>query len=160
MPLDKSILNDIEIPQSAKTNIEKSVTDNVINKISRKGGIGSLVAGIGAGILLSGYGSSPATPPETQAAGASEEYADNCPQNIPQLADPNLLMSTDGTPSYMINISGSSSQGQDYAMNVINNAISSQVPLSASINLQMNTSFADKISQLQIDKMVANSMAF
>ena len=159
-PLDKSILNDIEIPQSAKTNIEESVTDNVINKISRKGGIGSLVAGIGAGILLSGYGSSPATPPETQAAGASEEYADNYPQNIPQLADPNLLMSTDGTPSYMINISGSSSQGQDYAMNVINNAISSQVPLSASINLQMNTSFADKISQLQIDKMVANSMAF
>lgn len=159
-PLDKSILNDIEIPQSAKTNIEESVTDNVINKISRKGGIGSLVAGIGAGILLSGYGSSPATPPETQAAGASEEYADNYPQNIPQLADPNLLMSNNGTPSYMINISGSSSQGQDYAMNVINNAISSQVPLSASINLQMNTSFADKISQLQIDKMVANSMAF
>lgn len=160
-PLRESVLNNIEIPTSQKRNIEKTIDTNIINKISKKSAIGGAIAGIGAGILLSGYGSSPVSPPETQAAGATEEYNDNYPQQIPQLADSNLSnLNNSATPSYMINISGSSSQGQDYAMNAISNAISSQVPLNASINLQMNTSFADKISQLQIDRMVSNSMSF
>lgn len=66
---------------------------------------------------------------------------------------------SNGAPSYIINISGSSSSGQqEQIVNAINTAINSQIPNNTSINLQINTSFADKISQSQINKMVANSL--
>lgn len=129
-----------------------------LQRFSKIGGIKGLVAGVGAGLLISGYGSSPATPASTQAQGGYEETEQVSPGMAPSLADPGLSMQAGNAPSYVINISGNSPQGQAQAVNAVNVAISSQVPMSTSINVQMNTSYADKISQFQIDKLVGNSL--
>lgn len=147
--------NNVLLKESLKTvrNIE-----SIGNKINM--GIGGFIAGIGAGILLSGYGSDPSAPAATQANNAQDQYnmQYSIQNNIPNLADKNMSINNNASPSYVINISGNSPEGQEQAIDAINSAIYSQMPLNTSINLQMNTSFADKISQLQINKLVANSL--
>lgn len=165
--LEQSVLNtyNTEMPTLGENNVllkESSKAGKTIENIGNKlhMGIGGFIAGIGTGILLSGYGSDPSAPAITQANDIQEQYQMQYPiqNNIPNLADSNISTNNNASPSYIINISGSSPEGQEQAIDAINSAIYSQVPLNTSINLQMNTSFADKISQLQINKLVANSL--
>lgn len=162
--LNKSILfksktNEFDLPVSDKIDNSKSVHKPNLNSLIKRFNMNSkgIIAGLGAGILLSGYGSSPSRPAETQAAGANEGYNEQYNQQVPMLSDNNPYTNLNNPPSYTINISGNSNISQEQLSSIVNSAINSQVPSNTSINLQMNTSFADKISQLQINKMIANS---
>lgn len=157
-----TINNNVEMPITEDNIIRDSSKqiENISRKLSQNFHFkaSNFIAGIGAGILLTGYGSTPSTPAETQANGAQEEYNEQYQQPI-TFSDISTQQQSDGAPSYIINISGNSSNGQqEQIVDAINTAINSQIPNNTSINLQINTSFADKISQSQINKMVANSL--
>lgn len=158
-----TINNNVEMPTIEDNIIRDSSKqiENFSRKLSQNFHFkaSNFIAGIGAGILLTGYGSTPSTPAETQANGAQEEYDEQYQQQPITFSDMSAQQQSNGAPSYIINISGSSSSGQqEQIVNAINTAINSQIPNNTSINLQINTSFADKISQSQINKMVANSL--
>ena len=158
-----TINNNVEMPTIEDNIIRDSSKqiENISRKLSQNFHFkaSNFIAGIGAGILLTGYGSTPSTPAETQANGAQEEYNEQYQQQPITFSDMSTQQQSNGAPSYIINISGSSSSGQqEQIVNAINTAINSQIPNNTSINLQINTSFADKISQSQINKMVANSL--
>lgn len=135
--------------------------------LDRIGGIRGMIAGMAGGILLAGYGSSPATPASTQAAGAQEEeqeyYGDGdqmTVNGVPRLSDSNLNVMRGGPQKgYVINISAQSQRGQQQAIDAINGAVQSgTIPTRNSVNIQMNTSYSDKMNQLQVNQMVANSL--
>ena len=62
--------------------------------------------------------------------------------------------------SYVVNISGSSPQGQRAAMDAINNAGHAAMPQQTSINMNVSTTYSDKMSQYQVDRMVQTSLGF
>lgn len=122
---------------------------------------GSAVA-VAGGLLLSGYTSSSApAPAETQADGAQQEFRDMySTSEVPSFSDGNMntmRMNSNARQGYVINISAKTDDGRQQAIDAINSAVGGAVPQASSINIAMNTSFADKISQFQIDKMVANA---
>ena len=162
-PLDESPLHK-EVNNRIGASVSKGISHSekhILPSLERVSILKGAIAGVSAGLLISGYGSTPSNPAETQAMGASEEFNDNYSNmrgSSAGLSDPNLAVNKNTPVSYVINISGDSPQGQDRAIEAINTAVNSQVPMTASINLQMNTSYADKISQLQLNKIVSNSL--
>lgn len=117
---------------------------------------------VAGGLLLSGYTSSSApAPAETQADGAQQEFRDMySTSEVPSFSDGNMntmRMNSNARQGYVINISAKTDDGRQQAIDAINSAVGGAVPQASSINIAMNTSFADKISQFQIDKMVANA---
>lgn len=144
-----------------------SAVHGMMASLDRIGGIRGMIAGMAGGILLAGYGSSPATPASTQAAGAQEEEqeyyggGDQMTVNgVPRLSDSNLNVMRGGPQKgYVINISAQSQRGQQQAIDAINGAVQSgTIPTRNSVNIQMNTSYSDKMNQLQVNQMVANSL--
>jgi len=77
------------------------------------------------------------------------------------LADSNLNVLRGGPKSsYVINISGSSPQGQQMAANAINSAISGPIPHNSSINVSVNNNFQDTLNQAQVNRMVQTAIGF
>lgn len=146
------------------TNITRDVAKAVTQMHLPKGSaFGSAVA-VAGGLLLSGYTSTPAgtpTPAETQADGAQQEFRDMySTSEVPSFSDGNMnmmRMDSNVRQGYVININATTEEGRQNAVDAINSAIGGAVPQASSINVAMNTSYADKISQFQIDKMVANA---
>ena len=125
-------------------------------------GRGAAVA-VAGGLLLSGYVSNPSqpAPATTQANGADQEFQDMySTAEVPSFSDSGMNSMRGGPKQgYVINISAQSASGRQQAVNAINSAIGGAVPSASSVNVSMNTSFADKVSQLQIDRMVANAFS-
>ena len=146
------------------TNITRDVAKAVTQMHLPKGSaFGSAVA-VAGGLLLSGYTSTLAgtpTPAETQADGAQQEFRDMySTSEVPSFSDGNMnmmRMDSNVRQGYVININATTEEGRQNAVDAINSAIGGAVPQASSINVAMNTSYADKISQFQIDKMVANA---
>lgn len=161
-PLENSELSKI-VPRaesSGSSNLQQELVDDMgraAKRLKTRGIVGGAIAGMAGGIMLAGYGSTPSAPAETQAMGANQQQQEQYPMQPPMLADQNLNATGSAPQSYNINISGRS-PSQDLAMNTISNAIASQIPNSTSVNMQMNTSFADKINQLQMNRLVHNSL--
>ncbi len=155
------------VQKHAEASGAMSAVHGMMASLDRIGGIKGMIAGMAGGILLAGYGSSPATPASTQAAGAQEEEqeyyggGDQMTVNgVPRLSDSNLNVMRGGPQKgYVINISAQSQRGQQQAINAINGAVQSgTIPTRNSVNIQMNTSYSDKMNQLQVNQMVANSL--
>ena len=158
-------------PSTAAAHAAAGGIGDIMRGIARSaehlGGMKGVIAGMAAGITLAGYGSSPAAPASTQAAGAAEAEQEIVGQDdtvayqgVPQLSDANLNVMRGGPrQGYVVNINASSERGQDAAVSALNNAMQSgAMPMNNSVNIHMNTSYQDKISQLQINQMVANGL--
>lgn len=158
-------------PDSATAHAAAGGAGNIMRGLVKEaehlGGMKGVIAGMAAGITLAGYGSSPAAPASTQAAGAAEAEQEAAGQSdavsyqgVPQLSDANLNVMRGGPRTgYVVNINASSSRGQAAAASALNSAVQSgAMPMNTSVNIHMNTSYKDKVNQLQINQMVANSM--
>lgn len=145
-------------PSGATTTDALKAIASAVSHMHAPKGSGVAIAG---GLLLSGYVNNPSTPaPATsQADGAEEEFRDMySASEVPSFSDSNLNTMRGGPKQgYVINISAQTADGRQQAVDAINSAIGGAVPSASSINVAMNTSYADKISQFQIDKMVANA---
>lgn len=126
-----------------------------------KSGAAGAIAAVAGGLLVSGYASNPTqpAPAATQADGAQQEYADMYSEaEVPSFSDTGMNTMRGGPKQgYVINISARTEDGRQHAVDAINSVIGSAVPAASSINVAMNTSYQDKISQFQIDKMVQNA---
>lgn len=153
------------------------------------GGKGRMLVSIAGGLMLSGYTSSPSGPapdqqqsvdqpiqtaqdpsssqpmPATDQAAAQQSNMDQMLQMAgleqpTQLSDSNLNAMKSGTkPTYVINVSANTPGGQQMASSALQSAVGGSVLNNASVNISMNTSFADKLSQLRLDQAVAHTLA-
>jgi hypothetical protein len=116
---------------------------------------------IAGGLLVAGYANNPTTPPpaQTQADGAQSEFQDMySTSEVPSFSDTGMNSMRGGPgKGYVVNISARTAEGRQVAVDAINSAIGQSMPQTSSINVSMNTSYADKVSQFQIDKMVQNA---
>ena len=172
-PLDRSLgqstLKAVDAPAAAEMSATESIVKGIAgmaNRLRGGSGIGNIVAGALGGIMLAGYGSSPATP-STRQANAAKDYEDMYAEStaVPSLSDSNINamrgVGTGGSAaakSYVINIAARSPSGQARAANAIAAAINSQTPQGTSTNINMQTNYTDQINQLQLSRLVANSM--
>ena len=82
------------------------------------------------------------------------------PTSIP-LADSNLNVLRGGPKSsYVINISGNSPRGQQYATDAINSAIQGPIPHNSSINVAITNNYQDTLNQYQVNRMVQTAVGF
>ena len=96
--------------------------------------------------------------PATQAQGSAMSEVNNYQDSYS--ASPVPSFSDSGLSSlkiFVINISANTSGGVERAHAAVQSAIQSSVPMTSNINVAMNTSYSDKISQYQINQMVANA---
>lgn len=137
-------------------------------QLQRRGGLGAIGAGIAAGIMGLGFlaGNHSPAPANTMAQDASA-YESQQVQNgdmynaaqLPTLSDSNLNVRRGGAnQGYVININAQTTGGQQAAQQAIAGAVSTLTPQNGSVNISMNTSVADKINQLQLHRMVSQSM--
>ena len=127
-------------------------------------GLAAAGIGIATGLLTAGYVSGPSshaspTPAQNQASDASGAEQDVVMQQTPSLSDANMNVARGGpNAGYIININASSPNGQQAAVNAIQNATSGMTPQNGSINLSISTTTANTLSQLQVNRMVANAI--
>lgn len=121
--------------------------------------------GIAGGLLTSGYVSGPMNPssdhgPSDQAQSASyDEDQVTQMQQAPSLSDANLNVMRGGPNSgYVINVNATSPQGQQKAVEAIQNAASGMTPQNGSINISMSNTIGASISQYHINRMVSNAI--
>ena len=101
--------------------------------------------------------------PATQAQGSAMSEVNNYQDSysaspVPSFSDSGLSSLRGGPQNgYVINISANTSGGVERAHAAVQSAIQSSVPMTSNINVAMNTSYSDKISQYQINQMVANA---
>ena len=101
--------------------------------------------------------------PATQAQGSAMSEMNNYQDSysaspVPSFSDSGLSSLRGGPQNgYVINISANTSGGVERAHAAVQSAIQSSVPMTSNINVAMNTSYSDKISQYQINQMVANA---
>ena len=132
--------------------------------MTRGHGIIAGAIGIAAGLLTSGYASGPMksspTPATSQSSSMSQDEQVVTKMNqVPSLSDANMNVMRGGPKAgYVININASSPQGQAAAVKAINNAASGMTPQNGSINVSMSTDSSDSLSQLQVNRMVANAL--
>lgn len=163
--------NDSSAQQEAAMAVGKAAANshNGLRKIASFLGNGSKAAaaaiGIAAGLMTAGYASSTMkhdvpTPAQTQAMYVSnDENAQVQMQQVNSLADSNLNVMRGGpNAGYVININAKTSQGQQAAVSAITNAASGMIPQNGSVNVNVNTSMSDSISQLQVNRMVAHAI--
>ena len=148
---------DIHGNASIGREIAKSIASFDLPKRGGKSGLMS----IAGGLLVAGYANTPTMPPpaQTQADGAQSEFQDMySTSEVPSFSDTGMNSMRGGPgKGYVVNISARTAEGRQVAVDAINSAIGQSMPQTSSINVSMNTSYADKISQFQIDKMVQNS---
>ena len=121
--------------------------------------------GIAAGLMTAGYASGPSVehdvpvPAQTQAMQMSNDYGDQVSMQQTSLSDSNLNTMRGGPSNgYVININAQTSQGQQAAVNAITNAASGMTPQTGSVNVNLSTSIGNSLSQLQVNRMVANAV--
>lgn len=137
-------------------------------QLASKGGLGAIGAGIAVGIMGLGYLSGNHSPaPAATMANDAAAYESQQNQNgeaysaaaMPSLSDTNLNVQRGGpNQGYVININAQTSGGQQAVQQAIMGAATTLSPQNSSVNISMNTSIVDKINQLQLHRMVAQSM--
>lgn len=160
-----------EVTNSLKRSVERS---------SRKGGgILSATIGIAGGLLISGFANSPISrptaagsafgntpipsgalppPPTELAQGSAASYGQRYPITY---SDSNLRMaSRNPATAYTINISANSPRGQQAALDAIQSSVGNAVPQNTAINVSMNNNYQDTLSQMQMNRMLMESMGF
>ena len=121
--------------------------------------------GIAGGLLTSGYVSGPMNSgadhgPSDQAQSASyDEDQVAQMQQAPSLSDANLNVMRGGPNSgYVINVNATSPQGQQRAVEAIQNAASGLTPQNGSVNISMSSTIGSTASQYHINRMVSNAI--
>ena len=145
---------------TSATDVGKAIANMASHMELPKGSVAGGAIAIAGGLMVAGYASNPAAPApaETQANGAQQEYKDMySTAGVPSFSDTGMNSLRGGPKQgYVININAQTANGRQQAVDAINSAIGGAVPAASSINVAMNTSYADKVSQFQIDKMVQN----
>lgn len=148
----------------------------------RGNGILGMTLGIAGGLMVAGFVHDPSGGPRDvpTAEGASFGNTPTPNSGVPDpavdqaqsgaqymsamqmpLADANLNVLRGGPKSsYVINITGSSPEGQQSAINAINSAISGPIPHNSSINVAVNNNYQDTLNQMQVNRMVQTAIGF
>lgn len=146
---------------AGNASVGKEIAKAIASLDMPKGGGKSGLMSIAGGLLVAGYASNPTTPAPamTQADGAQSEFQDMySTAEVPSFSDTGMNSLRGGPGSgYVINIAARTPDGRQQAVDAINSAVGQAVPQTSSINISMNTSYTDKVSQFQIDKMIQNS---
>ena len=121
--------------------------------------------GIAGGLLTSGYVSGPMNstsdhgPADQAQSGQSDEDQMMQMQQTPSLSDANLNVMRGGPNSgYVINVNATSPQGQQKAVEAIQNAAFGMTPQNGSVNISMSSTIGSTASQYHINRMVSNAI--
>ena len=80
-------------------------------------------------------------------------------QQTPSLSDANLNVMRGGPNSgYVINVNATSPQGQQKAVEAIQNAAFGMTPQNGSVNISMSSTIGSTASQYHINRMVSNAI--
>ena len=118
---------------------------------------------MGLGYLSGNHSPAPAATMANDAAAYESQQNQNgeaySAAAMPSLSDTNLNVQRGGPhQGYVININAQTSGGQQAVQQAIMGAATTLSPQNSSVNISMNTSIVDKINQLQLHRMVAQSM--
>lgn len=166
--------------------MQKSMTEaaqEALGKLGKGHGLFGAAVGIAGGLMVAGFVNDPSggqhkRPPTAEGAAFGNTPMPNASQpepaltqaqdgysyvsaNAMPLTDSNLNVLRGGPKSsYVINISGNSPQGQQAAVNAIQNSIGGNVPQNSSINVAINNNMQDTLSQWQVNRMVQTAVGF
>lgn len=164
--------------------MQKSMTEaaqEALGKLGKGHGLFGAAVGIAGGLMVAGFANDPSggqhkRPPTAEGAAFGNTPMPNASQpepaltqaqdgysyisaNAMPLTDSNLNVLRGGpNSSYVINISGNSPQGQQAAVNAIQNSIGGNVPQNSSINVAINNNMQDTLSQWQVNRMVQTAV--